>query len=218
MKIHKEGYKIIFYSITAMAVLNTVIIYFFIELQALWITLLFLSIIKATLIISFFRIPERMVVEDPHKVFSAADGRVVAIEETEEKEYFQKKKLQVSIFMNLFNVHYNTYPVSGTIKYVKYHPGKYYPAYHPKSSVNNERVSVVIETEDGIEIMIRQIAGLIARRIVTNALPGLIVKQGEEMGFIKFGSRVDIFLPPGTKTNVNLSQPVHANRDVLADI
>ncbi len=218
MKIHKEGHKIIFYSIIALAVLNIIIIYYFNELQALWITFLSLSVIKTGFIISFFRKPERNVVEDPHKILSAADGRVVAIEETEEKEYFRNRKLQVSVFMSLFNVHYNTCPVSGTIKYVKYQPGKFYPAYHPKSSVNNERVSVVIETEEGLEIMIRQIAGLIARRIVTNAKPGLKVKQGEELGFIKFGSRVDIFLPPGTKTNVNLFQPVHANRDVLAEI
>jgi len=218
MKIHKEGHKLIFYSIASLSVLNIIVIYFFKEIQPLWISILSLSILMLLFIVSFFRKPEREVRESPGKILSPADGRVVAIEEMHENEYFNERKLQVSVFMSLINVHYNTYPVSGTVKYVKYHPGKFYPAYHPKSSVNNERISIVIETDEGTEILIRQIAGFVARRITTDAKPGMKVRQGDELGFIKFGSRVDIFLPPGTRVNVGLSQPVRASRDIMAEI
>jgi len=211
MKIHREGYKLILYSSAALAVLNVIIIYFFIDIKAVWITLLSLSVL-------IFRKPERKIEEEAGKILVAADGKVVAIEEVEENEYFGDRRLQVSVFMTLFNVHSNTYPVSGTIKYIKYQPGRYFIASLPKSSVYNERTSVVIETEEGLEIMIRQIAGFVARRIVTYSKPGLKVKQGEELGFIKFGSRVDIFLPPGTKLNIDLRDSVHANRDILAEI
>ncbi|MGM0667082.1 MAG: phosphatidylserine decarboxylase family protein [Bacteroidota bacterium] len=218
MKIHREGYNIIFYSIIILATLNIIIVYLFSDYRALWISLLALSVLVLLFILYFFRKPVRKVEEDPGKIISAADGRVVAIEEMEENEYFGDRRLQVSVFMTVFNVHFNTYPISGTVKYVRHHPGKFYPANHPKSSVLNERLSLVIETEDGREIMIRQVAGLIARRIVSYAKPGLKVKQGDELGFIKFGSRVDIFLPPGTRVNVNLLQAVRANRDILAEI
>ncbi|MEE4214049.1 MAG: phosphatidylserine decarboxylase family protein [Bacteroidales bacterium] len=218
MKIHREGYKIIFYSIVILATLNIIIIYLFSDYSALWIPFLSLSVLTLLLVLAFFRRPLRKVEEDAGKILCAADGRVVAIEEMEENEYFGDRRLQVSVFMTVFNVHFNTYPVSGTVKYVRHHTGKFYPANHPKSSVLNERLTVVIETESGEEIMIRQVAGLIARRIVSYAKPGLKVKQGDELGFIKFGSRVDIFLPPGTRVNVNLLQAVHANRDILAEI
>jgi phosphatidylserine decarboxylase len=218
MKIHREGYKILFYSAVSLAILNILIIYLFSDCRGLWITLLTLSVLILILLLAFFRKPERKLVEDAGKIYSAADGRVVAIEVTDEDEYFRDRRLQVSVFMTLFNVHYNTYPVSGTVKYVRHHPGKFYPANHPKSSNLNERLSVVVETEDGVEIMIRQVAGLIARRIVSNAKTGLKVKQGDELGFIKFGSRVDIFLPADASLNVNLLQAVRANRDILAKI
>lgn len=218
MKIHREGYNIIFYSVVIMATMNIIIIYLFSDYRALWISLLALSVLILLFILYFFRKPVRKVEEDPGKIISAADGRVVTIEEMDEDEYFGDRRLQVSVFMTLFNVHYNTCPVSGTVKYVRHHKGKFYPANHPKSSNLNERLSLVIETEDGREILIRQVAGLIARRIVSNAKPGLKVKQGDELGFIKFGSRVDIFLPPGTRVNVNLLQAVRANRDILAEI
>ncbi|MDT8400112.1 MAG: phosphatidylserine decarboxylase family protein [Bacteroidales bacterium] len=218
MKIHRVGYKIILYNIAALAVINIAVIYFFSHFQVLWITVLSFSIIMVLFLVSFFRKPERKVTESPGKILSAADGKVVAIEEMQETEYFNEKKLQVSVFMSLFNVHYNTYPVSGTVKYVKYHPGKFLLANLPKSSVSNERISIVIETGEGIEIMIRQIAGFIARRIVTKAEPGMKVRQGDELGFIKFGSRVDIFLPSGTGLNVGLSQTVRANHDILAEL
>lgn len=218
MKIHRQGYNIIFYCIVILATLNIISIYFFIDYRAVWISLLSLSVLILLFILLFFREPVRKVEEDPGKILSAADGRVVTIEETLEDEYFGDRRLQVSVFMTLFNVHYNTYPVSGKVKYVRHHPGKFYPANHPKSSNLNERLSLVIETEDGREIMIRQVAGLIARRIKSNAEPGMQVKQGDELGFIKFGSRVDIFLPAGTRLNIKLLQTVRANRDILAEI
>ncbi|MBN1387852.1 MAG: phosphatidylserine decarboxylase family protein [Bacteroidales bacterium] len=218
MKIHREGYKLILFSTAALAILNVIIIFFFTDIKAVWITTLSFSVLISGFNIFFFRKPERKIGIDDRKIIASADGSVVAIEEVEENEYFIDKRLQVSIFMTIFNVHSNTYPVSGTIKYLKHHPGKFFIASLPKSSIYNERTSIVIETDEGLEVMIRQIAGFVARRIVTYAKPGLKVKQGEELGFIKFGSRVDIFLPPGTKLKVDLHDSVHANRDILAEI
>jgi phosphatidylserine decarboxylase len=166
----------------------------------------------------FFRLPERKFEPSAGVVYAPADGKVVVIEEAEEKEYFKDKRLQVSIFMSPLNVHSNRYPVSGKVKYVKYHPGKYMVAWHPKSSELNERSTVVVETADGKEILIRQIAGAVARRIVTYSKENEIVTQGDELGFIKFGSRVDIFLPLGTVIEVPILQQVRANKDVIAKI
>ncbi len=218
MKIHREGYKVLLISGTALIVLNVIIIFLFADMKAVWITILLFSVLFSTFSIFFFRKPERKIDVDNGKILAAADGKVVAIEEVEENEYFRDTRLQVSVFMSLFNVHSNTYPVSGTVKYLKHHPGRFFIASLPKSSLYNERTSVVIETDEGLEIMIRQIAGFVARRIVTNAKQGMKVKQGDELGFIKFGSRVDIFLPPGTELNVGLNDSVHANMDILAEI
>ncbi|MBS0011541.1 MAG: phosphatidylserine decarboxylase family protein [Bacteroidales bacterium] len=218
MKIHREGYKLISYIFAALAVLNAIIICCLARQKAVWITVLLISLSLAALLIIFFRKPERRVVEDSSKILAAADGRVVAIEEVDEEEYFGDRRLQVSVFMSIFDVHSNTCPVSGTIKYVRHKPGKFFVASLPKASDHNERTSVVIEMADGTEIMIRQIAGTIARRIVTYAREGSWLRQGDELGFIKFGSRVDIFMPRGTKLKVALSQKVHAGRDVLAEI
>jgi phosphatidylserine decarboxylase len=143
---------------------------------------------------------------------------VVVIEETIENEYFRDQRLQISIFMSPFNMHSNRYPVSGSVKMVNYHPGKYMVAWHPKSSELNERSSTVIVTENGTEILVRQIAGAVARRIVTYAKPGQKVIQGGELGFIKFGSRVDIFLPLGTEIEVPILQQVKANKSIIAKI
>jgi len=140
------------------------------------------------------------------------------IEETFESEYFRDNRLQISIFMSPFNMHSNRYPVSGRVKYVNYHPGNYMVAWHPKSSELNERSTIVIETENGSEILVRQIAGAVARRIVTYAKAGKKVTQGDELGFIKFGSRVDVFLPPGTEIEVPILQQVKANKSILAKI
>lgn len=151
-------------------------------------------------------------------LFSPADGKVVVIEEVYEKEYFKDKRIQISIFMSPLNVHSNRYPVSGKVKYVKYHPGKYMVAWHPKSSDLNEHATVVVENENGVEILIRQIAGAVARRIVTYSKEGETVDQGGELGFIKFGSRVDIFLPLDSEIKAPFQEQVRANRSVIAKI
>jgi phosphatidylserine decarboxylase len=155
---------------------------------------------------------------DPGLIYAPADGKVVVIEETIENEYFKDLRLQVSIFMSPFNMHSNRYPVSGIIKYVGYHPGHYMVAWHPKSSELNERSTIVIQTKEGKEILIRQIAGALARRIVTYAKVNQEVKQGDELGFIKFGSRVDIFLPLGTEIEIPILQQVKANKSIIAKI
>jgi phosphatidylserine decarboxylase len=166
----------------------------------------------------FFRLPVRLLEPDPGIVYSPADGKVVVIEETEEKEYFNDLRLQVSIFMSPFNMHSNRYPVSGRIKYMKYHPGHYMVAWHPKSSELNERSTIVIETGSGTEVLVRQIAGAVARRIVTYAKKSQDVMQGDELGFIKFGSRVDLFLPLGTEIKIPILQQVKANKSIIAKI
>lgn len=218
MKIHREGYSLVLYSLGITAVINAIIILLFIEIKYLWISTLSISVLFICFLIYFFRKPERELSEDAAKIFVPADGEVVAIEERFEDEYFKDKRLQLSVFMSVFNVHSNTYPVSGKIKYIKYHPGKFFIASHPKSSVYNERLSLVIETEQGMEVLVRQIAGAVARRIVSYASQDSRVKQGDELGFIKFGSRVDIFLPAGTKPEVDLHQKVRANTDILANL
>lgn len=155
-------------------------------------------------------------VTDDQKVICPADGKVVVIEETEESEYFKDKRLQVSIFMSPVNVHVNRNPVAGVVRYFKYHPGKYLVAWDPKSSTDNERTTVVVENKLGIPVLFRQIAGALARRIVWYVKEGDEVKQGDQFGFIKFGSRVDVFLPPGTEVNVSLGQVVKGGITVLA--
>lgn len=168
--------------------------------------------------IQFFRNPRRDISTiDDSKIYASADGKVVVIEETIEEEYFKDKRLQVSIFMSPLNVHANRVPVSGKINYAKYHKGKYLVAWHPKSSTENERTTTVIQTKDGKEILVRQIAGAMARRIKNYMEEGMDVKQGDELGFIKFGSRSDIFLPLGTNVTVALDQMVKGNIDVIAE-
>jgi phosphatidylserine decarboxylase len=218
MSIHKEGYKILGFGFISLLVLNIII-------QALWGDLeifkwgfLALSFMLYVFLLFFFRWPERSLQPDHGLIYAPADGKVVVIEETEEMEYFKDMRLQVSIFMSPFNVHSNRYPVSGKVKYVRYHPGSYMVAWHPKSSELNERSSIVIETIEGKEILVRQIAGAVARRIVTYAKENQEVMQGDELGFIKFGSRVDIFLPVGTEIEIPILQQVRANKDIIAKI
>ncbi len=186
-------------------------------LYVLWVVvavLLFLLIFS----IQFFRNPKRPIETiDDSKIYASADGKVVVIEETMEPEYFKDKRLQVSIFMSPLNVHANRVPVSGTVNYAKYHKGKYLVAWHPKSSTENERTTTVIRTKDGKEILVRQIAGAMARRIKHYMSEGQSVQQGDELGFIKFGSRSDIFLPLGTEVTVALDQMVKGNIDVIAN-
>lgn len=169
-------------------------------------------------VITFFRVPKRNFISDENIINCPADGRVVAIETAFEDEFLKKQCKKVSIFMSIFNVHQNRIPVSGKVIYSKHHPGKYLVAWHPKSSLKNERHTVVIETIKGKQIVVRQIAGIVARRIICNVKEGDEVKQGDELGFIMFGSRVDVFLPQEAEIKVTLGDKVKANKNVIADI
>ena len=211
--IHKEGYRIILITIVILLGLNYVIAYFSIE----WLNTITLiaSIIFFFLILQFFRNPIRKITASENEVVAPADGRVVVIEEVEETEYFKDKRLQVSIFMSPINVHVNRYPINGKVQYAKYHPGKYLVAWHPKSSTENERTTVVVEN-DKIAVLFRQIAGALARRIVMYSKENDIANKGEDFGFIKFGSRVDLFFPLGTKIEVELNQVVKGNKTIIA--
>jgi phosphatidylserine decarboxylase len=213
---HKEGGKII-----AIATSLTIIIFlvshklvsdiFWLEKGIQIITLIFLL-----LVLQFFRNPKRIVAINNNHIIAPVDGKVVVIEEVYEEEYFKDKRLQVSIFMSPINVHVTRYAANGIIKFSKYHPGKYLVAWHPKASTENERTTVVIETKEFGEILYRQIAGALARRIVNYAEEGMQVVQGEDAGFIKFGSRVDIYLPLGTKVNVKLNEVAVGGKTIVA--
>ena len=211
--IHKEGYRIIFTAIVILLGLNYAIAYFSIE----WLNTVTIiaSVIFFFLILQFFRNPMRKVTASENEVVAPADGKVVVIEEVEETEYFKDKRLQVSIFMSPINVHVNRYPINGKVQYAKYHPGKYLVAWHPKSSTENERTTVVVEN-DKIAVLFRQIAGALARRIVMYSKQNDIAIKGEDFGFIKFGSRVDLFFPLGTKIEVQLNQVVIGNKTIIA--
>jgi len=218
MSIHREGYKILIAGFIVLLIVNILTDIIWNSNPLVKYSVLIFSLILYIFILFFFRLPARRLEPDPGLIYAPADGKVVVIEETEEKEYFRDNRLQVSIFMSPFNMHSNRYPVSGRIKYVGYHPGHYLVAWHPKSSELNERSSVVIETETGAEILIRQVAGAVARRIVTYAREDQVVNQGDELGFIKFGSRVDIFLPVGTEIEIPILQQVKANKSIIARI
>ncbi len=212
MKIHKEGHSLIISGVLILAALNAALFFFTKSGWILQAAVLLLSLLKTAFLIYFFRSPDRSIGRTDDSILMApADGKVVVIEKAIEKEYLREQKIQISIFMSPLNIHCNRYPVSGTVREVIYHPGKYLLAWHPKSSELNERCTVVIETESGTEIVIRQIAGFVARRIVTYARKGQKVTQGDELGFIKFGSRVDIFVPLTFKTEVVMNQSVKAN-------
>ncbi len=213
MKIHKEGYTILIGIALILALLNALAIW----LVPQW--LLASSLVSLALfglVLQFFRHPQRDIqVFDNKVIYAPADGRVVVIEEAQEMEYFQDKRLQISIFMSPINVHVNRNPLSGKVRYVQHHPGKYLVAWHPKSSTENERTTVVIDNGQ-VEILLRQIAGALAKRICNYLHPGQEVEQGSEMGFIKFGSRVDIFLPLDAKVEVEIGDKVKGNRTVVA--
>ena len=218
MAIHREGYKILAFGLVILIILNIASMIIWSDNSlAKWIFLL-CSVLLYVFILFFFRLPVRHLEPDAGLIYAPADGKVVVIEETDENEYFRDKRLQISIFMSPFNMHSNRYPVSGRVKYVNYHSGDYMVAWHPKSSELNERSTIVIETEKGVEILVRQIAGAVARRIVTYAKVGQKVTQGGELGFIKLGSRVDIFLPLGTEIEVPILQQVKANKSIIAKI
>jgi phosphatidylserine decarboxylase len=218
MAIHKEGYKILAFGFIALVVVNVIVNIAWADHDLVRWGFLVCSLMLYIFLLFFFRWPARNLEPDHGLIYAPADGKVVVIEDTFENEYFKDTRLQVSIFMSPFNVHSNRYPVSGRIKYVRYHPGNYMVAWHPKSSELNERSSIVIETQDGTEILVRQIAGAVARRIVTYAKENQDVLQGDELGFIKFGSRVDVFLPVGTEIEVPILQQVKANKSIIAKI
>ena len=213
---HKEGFKIITTVFLISAIL-AVSAHFLIDNEYLEKGVLIIILIVLFLILQFFRNPKRDFKLNTNQVLSAVDGKVVVIEEVFEKEYFKDKRLQISVFMSPLNVHVTRYPVSGSVVYNKYHPGKFLVAWHPKSSEENERTTVVVKSLEFGEIMYRQIAGAVAKRIVNYAEEGQDAFQTSDSGFIKFGSRVDIFLPLGTKINVKLDQKVKGGITVLAN-
>lgn len=210
MKIHKEGYRTLIFVVTSLLIIN-IGLYILVGLRGWGMGLSSaMSLLILIYFTQFFRSPERFTNKDAKVVYAPADGRIVVVEETIENEYFKDKRIQVSIFMSPYNVHSNRSPVSGELTYHKYHPGKFLVAWHPKSSELNERATLVIRCENGVEVLVRQIAGAVARRIVTYPRVGDRVDQGREIGFIKFGSRVDVFLPPGTKIDVSLGDSVRS--------
>jgi len=213
---HKEGHKIIFFTLVIVIVLSLVADYF-VTNSYIRGGIIISLIVLLVLILQFFRNPKRQFQKNTGKVLSPVDGKVVVIEEVFEKEYFNEKRLQISVFMSPLNVHVTRYPVSGEVTYSKYHPGKFLVAWHPKSSEENERTTVVVKSEKFGDVLHRQIAGALAKRIVNYAKAGEHVDQADDSGFIKFGSRVDVFLPLDTKINVTLNQKVKGGISVLAE-
>ncbi len=214
---HREGQKIIlttFFIVSAIILISQ----FYVDVPWLRWGLQIVALILLVLILQFFRNPTRKTVKNFDEILAPVDGKVVVIEEVEETEFFNEKRKQVSIFMSPVNVHVTRYPASGTVKYSKYHPGKYLVAWHPKSSTENERTTVVIKTPKFGDILYRQIAGAMARRIVNYAEEGENVQQGEDAGFIKFGSRVDLFLPLDCAITVKLNQKVTGAKTCIAAV
>lgn len=212
---HKEGNKIII--ITFFLVIGgSLAINQFVTLEWLRILLLLTLIVLLVLVLQFFRNPKRNFTPNASQVLSPVDGKVVVIEEVFEKEYFKDKRLQISVFMNPLNVHVTRFPVGGNVTFSKYHPGKYLVAWHPKASEENERTTVVVKSEEFGEVMHRQIAGALAKRIVNYAEEGQAVGQTNDSGFIKFGSRVDVFLPLDAKVSVSLNEKVKGGLSILA--
>ena len=212
---HKEGYKLIIIA-TIIVGLGIILIENFIDIYWLNKSLSIALLLFYIIILQFFRNPKRTTVLNDNAIIAPVDGKVVVIEEVFEKEYFKDKRLQVSIFMSPLNVHVTRYPLSGTVKYSKYHPGKYLVAWHPKASEENERTTIVVENKIIGEVLYRQIAGALAKRIVNYAKPSMEVIQGTDAGFIKFGSRVDLFLPLNTEIKVNLNDKVIGGEQIIA--
>ncbi len=212
---HKEGFKIIlvaaFITVSGLLLIDNFIANYWLQKA-----LMILFLVGFVLILQFFRDPKRNTIISDNQIIAPADGKVVVIEEVVEKEYFNYKRRQISIFMSPLNVHVTRYPISGKVKYSKYHPGKYLVAWHPKSSEDNERTTIVVENKVSGEILYRQIAGAVARRIVNYAKTDQQVIQGEDAGFIKFGSRIDIFVPLDMKIEVNLNQKTRGGETILA--
>lgn len=217
MKIHKEGGSIITMSFVFALILGGGSFYFGGSTVLSWI-LTAIPVGFGIFFICFFRDPKRTPTGDGHKVTAPADGKIVIIQEVNEDEYFHDRRLQVSVFMSFFNVHINWAPISGIVSFFRYHRGNYLAAWHPKSSTKNERTTIVFKNEDGTEVLCRQIAGLFARRVVCYAEYEKPFKAGEQIGFIKFGSRADVFLPIGTKVNVSIGDKVTGSETVIAEL
>jgi phosphatidylserine decarboxylase len=215
MAIHKEGYKIIALVFFFLVIINLLLISF-VSLPFIYIGFLIVSFLFFVFILRFFRKPSRQIPFDENNVYAPCDGTVVVIEQTEENEYFKDKRIQVSIFMSVWNVHINWFPIGGIIKYFKYHPGKFLVARLPKSSTENERTTIVVESKSRKQVLFRQIAGVVARRIICYAKEGAEVNQNSEVGFIRFGSRVDIFLPLDAKINVAIGQKTMGTQTIIA--
>lgn len=213
MTIHKEGYSTLFVVLVALLIVNAGI-YFLLGIEVTKFTAL-ASLLFYFLIVNFFRSPKRDAFIQDGAVVAPADGTIVAIEEVVEDEYLKTKCLQVSIFMSVFNVHINWFPIKGVVKYFRHHNGRFMAAYLPKSSTENERTSVVLENNRGVQILVRQVAGAMARRIVCYAEEEKAIAQGEQMGFIKFGSRVDLYFPLGSQIDVKLDQKVTGRQTII---
>lgn len=218
MYIHKEGYRIIGITTILVIILFSLMNYFINDWNWYWYTVAGGIIALAIIIIRFFRIPERELAHNPNQIISSADGTVVVVERIVEPEFLKTECIQISTFMSPNNVHVNRYPISGKVIYTNYHNGKYLIAKHPKSSTLNERTTICIETDKGTKIIVRQIAGALARRIVCYAKEGQEVHQGTELGFIKFGSRVDVFIPLDANVHVELEDKVKGGLSVLATL
>ena len=218
MTIHKEGKNLLFYLLVILVAINMAIIYFWPAMVILQNMTILGSIIFYLLILQFFRNPKIVINEGANLVLAPADGKVVVVEKTTETEYFNNERIQISIFMSPVNVHMNRTPVAGMVKSFKYHSGKYLVAWHPKSSTENERTSMVLTMANGVDILVRQIAGAMARRIKWYVKEGNSLSQGQEFGFIKFGSRVDVFLPTDSKILVSTGTKTTAGRTVLAEL
>ncbi len=210
MKIHREGYLIITISIVLLSIIHLGNHFLYQNIGWLWLYILLIigELTMLYLVVQFFRVPNIKCVFEDNEIICPADGKVVVIEEVEENEYFNDKRIQVSIFMSPLNVHANFNPISGIVKYVKYHKGLFLVAWHPKSSTDNERSTVVIEHSNGQEVLFRQVAGAVARRICYYIQPKQVVKTGDEYGFIKFGSRIDLYLPLNSTINVKIGDVV----------
>ncbi len=220
IQFHKEGFSTIAVVIVFLILINTLYFVFLNSICPVWVSWIVeaASVFLLFMVLQFFRKPDRKVVENEYVALAPADGEVVVIEETEESEYFKDRRIQVSIFMSVWNVHSNRWPISGTVSYFKHHDGKYLVANNPKSSTDNEHTTIAVRDSQGYEIMFRQIAGFVARRIVAPVKEGDNARQGQNFGFIKFGSRVDIFFPLGTKIRVNVGDKVKGGLDIIADI
>ncbi|RKE90920.1 phosphatidylserine decarboxylase family protein [Ichthyenterobacterium magnum] len=212
---HKEGHKIIFITLV-IVVLSVFLIDYFVQLSWLRTLLMLTMVVFLVLILQFFRNPKRHTQTNPNNVVSPVDGKVVVIEEVFEKEFFNDKRLQVSVFMSPLNVHVTRYPIAGNVVFSKYHPGKYLVAWHPKASEENERTTVVVENSTFGQVLYRQIAGALAKRIVNYAKVDDKTIQGADSGFIKFGSRVDLFLPLDANIKVTLNQKVKGGESIIA--